>query len=297
MKPTFSIIGCGRVGTALAVFLSKTGYRPVGFVSKGGISSQRAADLAGSGTAFSDTRDAVKKSEIVFITTPDNLIESVCSSIVKTNGFDRDTVLFHCSGALSSSILGAASKKGLSTGSLHPLQSFAPHEENRKSPFLGINMSVEGDEKALLKGEEIIRDLEANPFTLPTRAKTLYHAAAVVASNYLVTLENFALQLLQEADLSEEKAYAVLEPLIQGTLNNIKERGTKAALTGPVARGDVEIVERHVKDLEALRPDYLELYLLLGRYTLDIARSGQGLDKIGLAGLEAVFSRAGSKKL
>jgi predicted short-subunit dehydrogenase-like oxidoreductase (DUF2520 family) len=99
----------------------------------------------------------------------------------------------------------------------------------------------------------------------------MYHASAVVASNYLVTLEHFALELLKEANLSEENAYDILEPLIMGTLNNIKAQGSINALTGPVARGDDEIVSRHLSDIDKKLPQFSNLYRLLGKHTLDIA--------------------------
>ena len=133
-------------------------------------------------------------------------------------------------------------------------------------------MSVEGDAAAVDFGKEVINALKANSFTIPTDAKILYHASAVVASNYLVTLEHFALELLKAADISEENAYEILEPLIMGTLNNIKARGSVEALTGPVARGDDEIVQRHIEGIEKQMPQYTEMYRLLGRHTLDIAK-------------------------
>jgi len=132
-------------------------------------------------------------------------------------------------------------------------------------------MSIEGDEKAIELGKEIVNALKANSFTIPTDAKTVYHASAVVASNYLVTLEHFALELLKLANLSEENAYEILEPLIMGTLSNIKARGTINALTGPVARGDDEIVSRHLSDIDKKLPQFSHLYRLLGQHTLDIA--------------------------
>ena len=132
-------------------------------------------------------------------------------------------------------------------------------------------MSIEGDAVAVEFGKDIVNALKANSFTIPTDAKTMYHASAVVASNYLVTLEHFALELLKAADLSEENAYEILEPLILGTLNNIKVRGSIDALTGPVARGDDEIVSRHLSDIDRKLPQFSDLYRVLGKYTLDMA--------------------------
>ncbi|PID74627.1 MAG: hypothetical protein CSB28_02250, partial [Desulfobacterales bacterium] len=120
--------------------------------------------------------------------------------------------------------------------------------------------------------------LGATPFVMPTSAKILYHAAAVTASNYLVTLVHGALQMMQQTGLDASQAYGLLEPLIYGSLENIKTRGTVNGLTGPIARGDFPIVAGHLKDMEAQLPELLGLYRTMGRYTLDLARQGKGLD-------------------
>ncbi|WP_300457600.1 DUF2520 domain-containing protein [Desulfobacula sp.] len=267
----FCVIGCGRLGISLAVFLSKQGFIPKAFSSKSRESAQRALGFAGKGKVYETAVDAVKTCDLIFITTPDTLIEPVCEQIAAQGGFNSASMVYHLSGALSSSILVAAKQKGASTGSIHPLQAFAPYEKGQKSPFKGINMSIEGNDAAIELGKEIVNALKANSFTIPTHAKTMYHASAVVASNYLVTLEHFALELLKEANLSEENAYEILEPLIMGTLNNIKTQGSINALTGPVARGDDEIVSRHLLDIDKKLPQFSSLYRLLGKHTLDIA--------------------------
>ncbi|MCP3874982.1 MAG: DUF2520 domain-containing protein [Desulfobacteraceae bacterium] len=285
----FCIIGCGRLGISLAVFLSKQGYIPKAFSSQRIESAQKAVEFTGAGTVVENPVEAVGTCNLTFITTPDTIIEPVCEAISKENGFDNDSVVYHLSGALSSSILTSAKKNGASTGSIHPLQAFAPYEKGQDSPFKGINMSIEGDPKAVELGKEIVNALKANSFTIPTDAKTVYHASAVVASNYLVTLEHFALELLKEANLSEQSAYEILEPLIMGTLNNIKARGSIDALTGPVARGDDEIVSKHLNDIDKKMPQFSDLYRLLGKYTLDIASKRGEIDDTARQRLAKLF--------
>lgn len=292
--PSISIIGCGRVGTALAVFLSRAGFSLAGVASRSLASAQNTARLAGTGRVFDTAMDAAKNSTTLFITTPDAAIEGVFADLVAQKGVLSGKVVFHCSGALSSCILAKGGETGVATGSIHPLQSFAPYAAGQASPFEGINISVEGDDRAVVEGTKMVEALGGVSFTIPTRAKTLYHAAAVVASNYLVTLERFAVDLLKEADLSEARAYEILSPLILGTLSNIKTRGTVDALTGPVARGDSEIVARHMADIEKVRPEYSELYRLLGQYTLKIAKEGGDLDPGNADRLEALFTPPGS---
>jgi predicted short-subunit dehydrogenase-like oxidoreductase (DUF2520 family) len=279
------------VGTALAVFLTRAGYPIAGLASKTYASAQNTAALAGTDRVFERLGDAAQTGKIVFITTPDGSIQEVFESLAAQKAFLPGTVVFHCSGALSSNILPTV--QDITRGSIHPLQSFAPHEPDQPSPFKGINISVEGDDLAVAQGTKIIEDLGGTSFTIPTQAKTLYHAAAVVASNYLVTIERFAVELLKEANLSESRAYEVLEPLIYGTLANISRRGTMAALTGPVARGDYKIVGAHLEDIEKKRPDYLEFYKTLGWQTLKLAEQNNTLDPESRTFLAELF-RPGS---
>ncbi len=267
----FTIIGCGRLGVSLAVFLSKQGFIPKAFSSRSIESAKKAQKAVGVGHVCETALEAATSCKLIFITTPDTTIKPVCEMLSKEGAFDKDSIVYHLSGALSSGILTAAKKSGASVGSIHPLQAFALYEFGQESPFKGINMSIEGDEKAVEFGKEIVNALKANSFTIPTDAKTLYHASAVVASNYLVTLEHFALALLEASDMSQKDAYEVLEPLIMGTLNNIKARGSVDALTGPVARGDDEIVSKHLEDIDKKLPQFSDLYRLLGQYTLKIA--------------------------
>jgi len=288
-KKEFSIIGCGRLGISLAVFLSGQGYIAKGFSSKSPESVDKVIRFVGAGTAYEKPWDAAKAASLVFICTPDTLIEPVCKKIASEGGFNSQSVVFHLSGALSSDILASAKKAGAVTGSIHPLQAFAPYEEGQQSPFRAINMSVEGEKKAVELGKVIVNALKAHSFTIPTKAKTLYHASAVVASNYLVTVENCALELLKQAGLSEDNAYEILEPLIMGSLNNIKKRGSINALTGPVARGDDEIVARHLRDIERKVPQFSALYKLLGRYTLDIAASRGEIKEDAIQKLDDLF--------
>lgn len=268
----FCVIGCGRVGTHLAVHLTGRGYQPAAFSSKTFASAQNAAFHAGGGRVFENAADAAKTCELIFITTPDICIVPVCDQIAADGGFNESSVVFHLSGALSSEILVSAQKAGAETGSLHPLQAFAPYEPGQASPFTGINMSVEGTSGAASLGKKIAAALQARAFTIPTDAKTLYHAAAVVASNYLVTLEHVALALLEQTGLDQARAYEILAPLIQGTLGNIASKGSVDALTGPVVRGDAAVIARHLADIDKKMPQFSGVYRLLGQHTLDIAR-------------------------
>jgi len=281
MKSSFAIIGCGKVGKSLGKYLAEAGYRPAGFASRNFSSAQAAAKIAGApGRCFEKIWDAAEKADIVFITTPDDTIRAVCKLLAEKNGFSQNAMVFHCSGALASTELASACNAGthVMIGSMHPLQSFATENSGKSgNPFEHIMMAVEGDPGAVKKAREIALDLGARPFTIRTRKKILYHAAAVVASNYLVTLMDLAIQLMAESGVSEADAFDILTPLIKGTLANIKTAGIPDALTGPISRGDVGIVEKHVHAIAALSDEkggtMADYYIQNGIKTIRIARA------------------------
>jgi len=140
-------------------------------------------------------------------------------------------------------------------------------------------MAVEGQPAAVKAAEEIAGRLKAKSFAIKTEAKTLYHASAVVASNYLVTLQGMAFRLLEAAGISAEDAFDVLGPLIEGTVSNIRKNGIANALTGPIVRGDVETVQEHINAMTEQTPALVPLYKLLGRYTVDVADARGSLSR------------------
>lgn len=274
MKPTFAIVGCGRVGSALAKFLTEAGYIPAGLASKSISSARRVADMIGS-VSFSDAAwEVTRKADIVFITTPDDTIKEVCDSIAANNGFSSGSVVLHCSAALTSTILLSAKKCGASIGSMHPLQSFAS-TGYAYNPFSGIVTSVEGDKKATNTASQVAADLGSSCFNIQTEAKILYHASAVVASNYLVTLMDLSFNLIRQAGVPADDAFRSLKPLIDGTLSNIEKMGVHDAMTGPIARGDIQTIENHLLEIGSKTPHLLPLYKILGLYTIEIAK-GKG---------------------
>lgn len=278
--PSFSIIGCGRLGSMLGKHLTEAGYRPAAFYSRR-LESARNAALAAAPDAdplplTADTPwAAASRADLVFITTPDAAIAPVCRDIAEHHGFSENAVVFHCSGALPSTILIPARQHGAAIGSIHPLQSFAASFSG--NPFPGIVMAVEGDAPALAAAQDIARNLGARPILLETSGKVFYHAAAVAASNYLVTLMDLALRIMAASGVPAADALDVLLPLIKGTLANIQAVGIPRALTGPIARGDAATVEGHLAALQHLSPGLAERYARLGEDTLPIALAGGSL--------------------
>ncbi len=271
MKPSIAIVGCGKVGLNLIKFLKEAGYTFSGVASKSIESAQSAGSIAGTTSITTEAHTITPNADIIFITTPDGVIEETCTEIAKKNGFSKDAIVYHCSGSLPSTLLHAAKENGAITGSIHPLQSFAT-TNNEKNPFEGIIAAIEGEAKAVETGLILAGDLKARGFKIETDSKTMYHASAVVASNFLVTLAEFAYDLLSVSGIERKDAYAVLGPLIEGTLSNIKNVGPVDALTGPVVRGDFGTVEDHLNEISKKTPELTSLYKILGFHTVSIAK-------------------------
>jgi predicted short-subunit dehydrogenase-like oxidoreductase (DUF2520 family) len=204
----------------------------------------------------------------VFLTVPDGAIATLARDIAKADAVPPSVAFVHCSGALG---LGALGLLGFANpvGSFHPLQSFPkprPPEAFRGS-LVGIDASTVPLRRRL---ERLARDLGAKPRSVAEAERVVYHAAAVFASNYLVALAGLAVELLETIGWSEPDAVAGLVPLMEGALAEVARNGPTGALTGPIRRGDVETVTRHLEAL-ASRPRVADLYRMLGQIALEIA--------------------------
>lgn len=201
---------------------------------------------------------------IVILAVPDDAIREVAGQLAASGAVGSGHVVLHLSGVLDRSALSSLSPAGAALGSLHPLRSFGSGEERLEGAFA----AVEGDDRAVEEAVNLARSIGLRPFRLATGKKALYHAGAVFAANFLVTLYSRAERLLGEAGITPGEAREALSGLMAGVVENVARRGVDA-LTGPVARGDVETVRLH---LEVLGPEDRELYRLLSRLTLELAR-------------------------
>lgn len=285
-----AIIGAGVVGTAIGYILKNNGYALVGVASRRLQSAKKACRFIGAGRASTNVISTSRKADIVFITTSDNAIEEVCKEIALQDGFRSGAVVFHTCGALSSEILRYARKQGASIASLHPLQSLANVREAVKN-LPGSYFCVEGDENARIMAREIIKKLGGKEIPLKVEEKSLYHAGASVASNFLVATVSFGMELFETAGINRRDTLKSLMPLIRGTLKNIETIGIPLALTGPIARGDYAIVEDHLKAICRSRPDLVNLYVELGRCTVKIATDKGTLTKGNARKIILMFDR------
>ncbi|MBU2489992.1 MAG: DUF2520 domain-containing protein [Proteobacteria bacterium] len=287
-KPSVAVVGCGTLGTALARLLAQAGYPLAGLASRTLASAQKAGAIAGCANVTDVNTGVTRQAEVVFITTGDDTIQPACEKIAEEGGFSPGGVVLHTSGVHSSELLDAARKAGALAGSMHPMQSFAGSAE-AGNPFSGILVTVEGDPKAVDAATRIATELGATVAGVRPDAKALYHAAAVVASNYLVALLDMAFALNAGAGISAAESVTGLMPLVRGTLKNIETRGIPEALTGPIARGDVETVRKHLRAISEKTPALLSVYQVMGAHTVDVARRKGSLSDETAAEFLALF--------
>jgi predicted short-subunit dehydrogenase-like oxidoreductase (DUF2520 family) len=208
----------------------------------------------------------VDAAELVFITTPDDVVAQVCGEVQWHEGQSA----VHCSGAHSVNILEPAKQLGAAVGSFHPLQTFADIDQAIEN-LPGSTFALEAEEPLMSMLKELTLLLNGNWVELKPGDKVLYHAAAVFACNYLVTLVKLALDLWLDFGVSAKEATKALLPLLQGTINNIDNIGLPDCLTGPVARGDSGTIVKHLSALETRNPSLLTAYKELGLQTIPIA--------------------------
>jgi predicted short-subunit dehydrogenase-like oxidoreductase (DUF2520 family) len=278
-KPSLTIIGAGRLGTAMAIALSSVGYPIHTLVSRLPARLKQAARLLDEAGPLLVLEELREVGQVVLITTPDDQLSSVTKHLCTLNVNNRRArVALHTSGALSSKVLSPLSDRGWRVGSIHPLVSVSEPKAGAKS-LVSAFWCLEGDRQALQQARNIVKDLRGHSFSINSSAKPLYHAAAVMASGNIMALFDTALDMLERAGLKRDRAHEVLIPLLQSTMANLIKSSPSEALTGTFSRGDVATVERHLKALAAKQlRDARELYRLLGRKSLALAEE-KGVDK------------------
>src|SRR2546425_7411030 len=290
------IIGAGRAGVGLALALARAGE------GKGGRGRGRGRyDVRLHGRSKKPVPKPLKltlgpeneppawiaQAGVVILAVRDDAIRPLAEALARAGAIRSDQVVLHLSGAQGQEALGPLVGSHAALGSLHPLQTIS-RPEHAAERLKGAWAAVEGMPRAVQAAEALAHDLGMRPFHLPSKAKPMYHASAVFASNYFAVVEAVAQRLLRHAGVSDAEAWEGLRPLVRGALENLSSQEPMAALTGPVARGDAATIRRH---LEALTHDDAVLYRALGRAALELAQK-RGMDE-ATAGQGAAGAGAG----
>jgi predicted short-subunit dehydrogenase-like oxidoreductase (DUF2520 family) len=253
--PVIGIVGAGAVGSALGVALTRAGWPIAAVASRDAVRRERFRELVGGTRAFAEVTPLLDEVELIVLAVPDDAIEPLARTIRLYSG----QALVHTSGALGAEVLEPAMAAGTQVGSFHPLVAFADTERAVEA-LHGATVAVEGDDQLVALLGEMAEAIGAHAVRLAPGTKAAYHAAGVLAAGGLVALLDAIAELGRVAGLDEAGSLAVYGPLIEQTLGNARALGIRAALTGPMTRGDVGTLEAHLSALAAHAPDVLPLY-------------------------------------
>lgn len=270
--PTVFIVGAGVVGTSLAARLVRSGVPVVGMHGRQSEQSRAASAASGVLATSGELPAVIASCDVIIIAVRDSRIAEMAERLIAEQRARKTQVVLQVAGSWAAEeVLAPLRPHVAAIGTLHPLVSVT--EAGIATALEGAAFGLEGDEPAVRKARTLVRLMGGRPLELDAAAMALYHAGAVIASNYLVVLADIARTLLVTAGVAEDDALPALVPLLASVVRNLGELGLPSALTGPVARGDATSVERNLEALADRAPQFLDLYQRLGREALRLARA------------------------
>src|SRR5579871_3889471 len=277
-------IGAGRLGCALAWSLADRG---LGGVAVASLVEADATRLAGriAGCEVMSMQEVANSANLVFVTTPDEAISSTAAQIA----WRPENAAVHCSGVTEVAALASAAQAGAMTGGFHPMQTFGdPMAAVRSLP--GCTITIEADEPLLGTLTAIAERLQCRVNRLPPGMRGRYHAAAGYTSQFINALFAEAVRIWQSWGATEDEAVRALLPLAKGTLSSIESAGIANGMPGPVSRGDVGSIEKHVAALSKLPPDVMEFYRVVCDRTIELGKRRGAIDEEKAARLRGILS-------
>jgi predicted short-subunit dehydrogenase-like oxidoreductase (DUF2520 family) len=254
-QSTIGFIGAGAVGGTLAVALGQAGYRVVAVASRTMASAQGLAQRLGGCTAYPLPQQVVDACELVFISTPDDVIGPVASGLTWSGGQG----VVHCSGATSLDVFVVPMAQGVLPGALHPFQAVASLDSGVPS-LPGTTFGIEADGVMREVLVTMALALGGRPIVLSAADKALYHLSAVMMGNLLTGLAATAAQLWEHLGASRTDGLQAVVAMMRSVVHNLERAGIPAAMAGPYVRGDVGTIRRHFETLSATAPTVLPLY-------------------------------------
>ncbi len=270
--PSIAIIGLGRVGSVLGRALHSAGYPIVAVASRNHAKADAAALRFAAQPA--SPMQAAARAELVLLTVSDDVLPMLIHDLAAAGAWRPGQFVVHASGASPAGVLQPAADYGAFIGSFHPIAAFASPDALLPA---GITFGVEAPQPLHQLLVDMAHALGGHALPITAEQKTLYHAAAVIASNYTVTLAAQAVQLFDQLGAAPSDALRALLPLMRTTLDNLEQLGVPDALTGPLVRGDAGTVARHLEALDHHAPHVAAFYRCLGQATLPLAQQ-RGLD-------------------
>ena len=266
--PRVGIVGAGPVGTALGVAIGRAGWPLTAIASRDAGRRARFTSFVPGARPFAEPEALLDEVDLLILAVPDDAIGAVAASIRLYSG----QVMVHTSGLLAADVLDSALSAGSNIGAFHPLVSFTDDVERSVAGLTGATVAIDGDDAVIGLLADLAGAIGGVPGRLPQGTKPPYHAAAAMASGGVGAFLDAIVALGAAAGLDERGAVAVYGRLMEQTLANARAVGVRAALTGPITRGDAGTVAAHIEALERLAPETLDLYLATARRELDIAQ-------------------------
>jgi predicted short-subunit dehydrogenase-like oxidoreductase (DUF2520 family) len=266
------VVGAGRVGTAMAVALTRAGHRAVAVSAVSQASLQRAAASL-PGVPVLRTEQVVEQSDLVLLTVPDDVLPGLVAGLAATGVALEGRLMAHASGRHGLAVLEPVTARGALPLALHPVMPFTGRPEDI-AKMAGISYGVTAPEPLRAVAEVLVVEMGGEPAFIDDDKRALYHAALANAANYLVTLVVESEQMLGAAGVTDPAK--MLGPLLYAALENVLLLGP-AALTGPVARGDADTVAAHLAAIRSAAPQALGAYLALARLTAEQALAARNL--------------------
>lgn len=284
---TTFLVGAGPVATAIAGALRLGGVPVLGLWARRAAQARAAGSTAGVAAFSSAPPDVLLECEVIVLAVRDQVIGEVAQMLVGTGLVNKRHVLLHCAGAASSKeLLGEVAPQVAGVGTMHPLSAIADGKAAMRA-LKGTVFGIEGDEVGRSAAARLVGAMGGVVLALDGTQMPAYHAAAALASNYIVAAIDAAAAVLASAGVAPDAAAQALVPLAEGALRNIAAHGTTAGLTGPVRRGDAATIQRHLDALRG-RPELVEIYRALARRAVEIAGRIDGPDAPDRTGLDAI---------
>ncbi len=277
--PQIAFIGAGRLCTTLATALQRLGCQVSAIASRDPARAQALADALPGCRATGEQEAA--QADLVFLTVPDDAIAPTAERL-PWRGAGQWVV--HCSGATEVSALHAAAQAGALTGGFHPLLSFAD-PAGALERLAGSTVAIEAPEPLAAHLHQLAAQLGLHPLALPPGARGLYHGGASFAASFLLSMLDEAAATWRAFGIAEADALRALLPMAHGILDAAARQGLAGALSGPISRGDAQVVDRHLQALAPLGAEHTDFYRELSRRQLDLARrsgrlSPEALDRL-----------------
>lgn len=268
-RPPVVLIGAGAMGRVLGLRLAEAGFPIAAVLSRTRESAETLGRLLGADRASDRLSDIPQDAPLVVLAVPDDQIQDLAETLVEAPRSWQDTVVLHTSGAAPASLLSPLRSAGARTLAFHPLQTITRGSD--ASALDGVTVGLEGTPAGVAAGIELTAALGLRYLSVSSEAKPRYHLAAAMASNLLVTLMGMVQEVLASIDVDRAQAMQILEPLLQGTLDNLAATSPEEALTGPVARGDLGTLRAHGLALRRDLPHLVPAYAALSVETVRLA--------------------------